>query len=283
MKIIVDNREIELYKLLQRGINGGESCTTTGGLLPSLFEFKEEDIVSVSSLASVKEIHDNNDLVKQKLDIGDIIIMDDDKTPLLIIERKTFADLLSSIRDGRYEEQSYRLRHSSGIDSHNIVYLIEGEILSCTKNKDLIYSAIVSLNCFKGFSVFRTKNIEETRDFLLAIFTKFKKERDMGTTFSTKTQTSVSQEAYQTVVKSVKKENITPENIGEIILCNIPGVNSVSAAAIMKNMSSIDMLLNELKTNPSFLEKIYTETNGKKRKLNKTLIKSIPVFLGINK
>ena len=54
-------------------------------------------------------------IVSETLPIGDIIINDgtDDK---IIIERKSVNDLLSSIKDGRYEEQSYRL---NGLNHHN--------------------------------------------------------------------------------------------------------------------------------------------------------------------
>ena len=51
----------------------------------------------------------------ETLPIGDIIICDGE-TEKLIIERKTLADLQSSIKDGRYEEQSYRL---NGLNHHN--------------------------------------------------------------------------------------------------------------------------------------------------------------------
>jgi threonine dehydrogenase-like Zn-dependent dehydrogenase len=44
----------------------------------------------------------------------------------MIIERKTLADLLASIKDGRYEEQSHRLKYASGFPSHNVLYIIEG-------------------------------------------------------------------------------------------------------------------------------------------------------------
>ena len=57
----------------------------------------------------------------ETLSVGDIIICDDKETNIeekLIIERKSIADLLSSIKDGRYEEQSYRL---NGL-SHNNHY-----------------------------------------------------------------------------------------------------------------------------------------------------------------
>ena len=45
------------------------------------------------------------------LDVGDIHICDNSNNIMLIFERKTIADLLSSIKDGRYSEQSLRLTH----------------------------------------------------------------------------------------------------------------------------------------------------------------------------
>jgi ERCC4-type nuclease len=68
----------------------------------------------------------STNLTKQVLPLGDILIQTDDGIDVLLIERKSFSDLLASIKDGRYEEQSYRLLHSSGFAPHSIIYLIEG-------------------------------------------------------------------------------------------------------------------------------------------------------------
>ena len=65
-------------------------------------------------------------LSKEVLALGDAIIRTDDDKDILLIERKSFSDLLASIKDGRYEEQSYRLMHSSGYPLHSIVYILEG-------------------------------------------------------------------------------------------------------------------------------------------------------------
>jgi hypothetical protein len=93
---------------------------------------------------------------------GEITIDGDD----YVIERKTLRDLAASIKDGRYEEQSYRL---NGLQhhNHNIIYLIEGDMYHFNAFKDRIdkqtlYSAMFSINFFKGFSVMRSNNIEET-------------------------------------------------------------------------------------------------------------------------
>jgi ERCC4-type nuclease len=84
----------------------------------------------------------------------------------LTTSRKSIRDLSSSIKDGRYEEQSYRL-NGSPFSNHNIIYLIEGDLNSKFLFKDRIdkislYSAMFSLNHYKGFSVLRTFTIDET-------------------------------------------------------------------------------------------------------------------------
>ena len=84
---------------------------------------------------------------------------------------------------------------------------------------------------------------------------------------------------YCTVVKKIKKENITPENIGEIILSQIPGISSVTAIAIMKNFNNISLLIDTMKQNPNCLENIQYETNGKMRKISKSCIQSIIKYL----
>ena len=54
-----------------------------------------------------------------QLDIGDIILYKN-KTPILFIERKTLADLYSSVKDGRWREQKARLL--SHCAPHQILY-----------------------------------------------------------------------------------------------------------------------------------------------------------------
>jgi ERCC4-type nuclease len=65
----------------------------------------------------------NIKLISETLPLGDIIV-NDGENDCIIVERKTLSDLAASIKDGRYEEQSYRL---NGLNhhNHNIIYLIE--------------------------------------------------------------------------------------------------------------------------------------------------------------
>jgi ERCC4-type nuclease len=85
---------------------------------------------------------------------------------------------------------------------------------------------------------------------------------------------------YISMVKKVKKENITIENIDEIMLCQIPGVSTATAVSIIKKFNSIANLIKCLEENEKCLADV-TNTNGKgqSRKITKTSIANIMKFL----
>jgi 5'-3' exonuclease len=88
---------------------------------------------------------------------------------------------------------------------------------------------------------------------------------------------------YVNVVKRVKKENITTENIGEIMLCQIPGISSVTALAILEKYKSLSNLIKEIENNNDCLKDIsYTNSKGQIRKINKSSLANIIKYLNIN-
>lgn len=245
-------------------------------------------------------------LSKEVLPLGDILLKTDDNKDVLMVERKSFSDLLSSIKDGRYEEQSYRLLNSSGFPPHSVIYLVEGMFsqLRTPIEKKIISSAITSLQFFKGFSVHRTSTVSESAEWLLQMADKIEREFQKGnppyyltrpfsryftkpdpdpTVEPTKETTTEEPELtaadYCTVVRKVRKENVSPENIGEIILCQIPGISSTNAMAIMKPFRNFSHFMNEIQNNPTCIENLTYENNGKHRKINKPIIENIRKFL----
>jgi ERCC4-type nuclease len=277
MLIKVDNREQDLLKQIQNLVL----------FIPAFKQLKVETAA---------------------LPLGDIIIYDDNDEKL-IIERKCLNDLLASIKDGRYEEQSYRL---NGLNhpNHNIYYLIEGDVNKSNRFKDnnieklTLYSAMFSLNYYKGFSVMRTLSMEETAIFICNTANKLSKS-DKKAYYENKplvanvittengeknlaeagenlaeVEEKESDKDYISVVKKVKKENITPENIAEIMLCQIPGISSVTAIAIMDKFKTIPNLINEIQQNDNCLKDIsYQNSKGQSRKINKTSLVNIVKFL----
>jgi 5'-3' exonuclease len=78
----------------------------------------------------------------------------------------------------------------------------------------------------------------------------------------------------------VKKENITIDNIDEIMLCQIPGISSVTSQAIINKFKSLAFLIKEIEINPKCLQDTtYTNTKGQTRKITKTSIENIVKFL----
>jgi crossover junction endonuclease MUS81 len=272
---------------------------------------REKDLQDkLSYYISIIPAFRNLRVISESLPIGDIIISNNNED-ILIIERKSVNDLLSSIKDGRYEEQSYRL-NGNKVHNHNIIYLVEGDINKLNMNtfKDVkiekltFYSAIFSLNFYKGFSVIRTFSLDETALFIgnstvklmkgLTINRKGFYSKQQNTDSKSEQMVQIDQKEqmeqieqmeqsekdYISLVKKVKKENITTENIDEIMLCQIPGVSSTTAISIIKEFKTLPNLIKCLEENNNCLNNISNINNkGQTRKITKTSITNIIKFL----
>lgn len=256
MRIIIDNREHDLIERCNSIISANPNYATI-----------ETDV----------------------LPIGDILFKTDEGKDVLLVERKTLQDLIASVKDGRYEEQSHRLKHASGFAPHNVVYLIEGMFSSLRSpiEKKLVMSAMTSLFYFKGFSSLRTAGLQETADVLIHMADKIDRNFMKGVLpwYLSSNQNEPSEEPqpnYSGFVKKVKKENITPDNMGEILLCQIPGISSQYAQAILKhfvvstddgnekNCNGFSNLLAKVKEGTAEFENISYETKGKQRRIPKS-------------
>ena len=230
---------------------------------------------------------ENIKIISENLPLGDIILCDDKGEEKAIIERKSLADLAASIRDGRYKEQGFRLNHCN-LHNHQIYYVIEGDLRFYRPYKGLPYkkallSSMISISYFKGFSLQRTINLEETAEWIIHFASKLEKTGSATVPFyaSSTPLGGLPEANYAEVVgKRVKKDNITPENIGEIMLSQIPNVSNVSAAAIMKKFSTFEKLMNALQKDEKCLNDItLTNKNGQDKKLTKPCINNIYTYL----
>ena len=232
----------------------------------------------------------NFSIITGNLPLGDIIICDDNGTELILIERKSLSDLASSIKDGRYAEQSFRL-DAYNLHNHNIIYLIEGNFntfnaRNARMDKGTLHSAMFTLSYYKGFSVMGSFNIVETAEIILRMTDKLKRENNKRNAYYSinaelaTNETCQENKKYCNVVKKVKKDNITIHNIGEIMLCQIPNVSSTSATVIMNEYKSIDNLIRSLRENESCLNNFtYVTSGGKKRRITKTCVDNIVRYL----
>ena len=61
----------------------------------------------------------------ETLPLADVILCDDAGAEMVMIERKSLRDLASSITDGRYKEQKFRIQQAN---IPRCIYLIEGDL-----------------------------------------------------------------------------------------------------------------------------------------------------------
>lgn len=313
MLIKIDNRESELIRCCKYILDISPSYKDIKLVVENLplgdiiLSSTFEKVCNGVSGKSLSENVDNQEkpisLVETKM-FGSTYEKVEDR---VIIERKSLNDLSASIKDGRYEEQSYRL-NGSDFHNHNVIYLIEGDLNRPNLFKDridktMLYSAMVSLQQFKGFSVMRSMNIEETAVIICNMAYKIAKSEKEGkhayysnSSLGSKEEKDKMKEEnenekgepqeapdnYCSVVKKVKKENITPENIGEIMLSQIPGISSVTAIEIMSQFKSLPNLVMKIKENEKCLENLsYTNSKGQVRKINKSALSNIIAFLKV--
>ena len=296
-------------------------------------DIREADLIQACTfLLNTMQCFSELKMVTEVLPIGDIIICSDNNGVIdekIIIERKSLRDLSASIKDGRYEEQSYRL---NGLPhhNHNIVYLIEGvmekmNIFRGPNDKIMLYSAMISINYFKGFSLWRSGSIEESALIVCNCAYKLAKSekenkrpfykyiaptlvptlpipipsllnpenevivaKEEGVTnvnapdhqVETTIDKQEQEKDYCSVIKKVKKENITPGNIGEIMLCQIPSISSITAIAILAEYKTLPNLLTCLKNDQTCLKNLsYKTPAGQQRKISKACIENIIKFL----
>ena len=113
----------------------------------------------------------------ESLTLGDIGIKNSEGQMVTLFERKTIQDLLSSISDGRYEEQSYRLLEC-GLPKNRIFYIIEGNIEnyvgkgSGLYSKSTVHGCLFSLTFMKGFSLLCSNSLTHTGDIIIKFFKK---------------------------------------------------------------------------------------------------------------
>ena len=337
MNIVIDTREPALYDIFVRNSsvvspeNCGSTTSSTQAVLRKSLKLADGITISMKPLllGDIALYHESSDI------------------PVLLFERKSLSDLLASIKDGRYAEQSHRLIHTSNVHTHNIIYIIEGMFsqLRTPVERRMCLSAITSLSYYKGFSVFRTCSLSETAELILSMSTKIQKEQLKGgvpaflrlephsqgnskiyggeaqgvaesegrsksaifgrdansdgfasgvlhnllrptdSEFSGEAMSRIKMPVYEIstpapapyceVVHKVKKDNITPENIGEIILCTLPGISSTTAIEIMKPYTSFAHFMKELESRPELLADIRVN----KRKLGKNVVDNILRFL----
>lgn len=149
VRLALDNREVR-HKNDRDDI---ANQLTDSGVTPLVRPLQLGDIFWIA------KIHDPSILPRHGEE-GDEVALD------WIVERKRLDDLVGSIKDGRFNEQKFRLRRSH---VKNVIYLIEDIKLSpddTEKFGEAIESSISSLQVLDNYFVKRTGGINESIRYL---------------------------------------------------------------------------------------------------------------------
>lgn len=200
----------------------------------------------------------------ENLDQADYIVEDNNNNIQFIIERKSIQDLLSSVKDNRYSEQSVRLTLLKEEINVPIFYIIEGNRNNLVKDSidyKTFYSCIFSLSYKKEFNVLLSNSIEETILLITEFIVRLIKDNNSKNNNSNNTELLI------------KKQTVTKDNISALMLSCIPGIGLTTAESIMSkyNNSIVKLLNSDLNELENF------KVNN--RKLSKKIISNIREFL----
>lgn len=195
-------------------------------------------VVDTRELALISHLNSACKFAIEQLDLGDIVIYIDDK-PRYIYERKTLSDLQASIKDGRYVEQKGRLlQYRMDNPAITIIYIIEGH--NKLADIEMIYGsstvgAIISLSHIYNFATIFTANTADTASYIVGIYTRILKNPEK---FVENYAINADILTANLITKR-RKDNISKDNIINLMLSQIPGISATRAAIVAHNHKSI--------------------------------------------
>lgn len=187
----------------------------------------------------------------------------------LVIERKTEADLQSSIKDGRWREQKERLDIlKNSHPSVKILFLIEQVETIKRSNLDfkILQGAILNTIFRDEYPVLFSECVENTLEYLDLLYKKIEKgefEKSRGSYIET---SSVS-----------LKKKMNKDDFLKLTLCSIPRVSMNISTKICEKYSSLDKLIEDYKREGTGLLSEIQVTE--KKKLGKKLSSDIFEYL----
>jgi ERCC4-type nuclease len=211
------------------------------------------------------------------LDIGDMTItVVGSSNKKMIIERKRFDDLASSIKDGRYDEQKMRcLSYIQQNPGSRLIYMLEGDLSYCRNSADtnMVLGSWISMELRDRLPVIRVLSMDEGVKWVIRLCERIKKKPDeffkgvdgdvdvvagtdniktiylgsggggqsevnLESDNSASNIKQVTQTEYLGTIKTKKKENITPETCGQLMLSVIPGMSTDTAKIILDTVGN---------------------------------------------
>jgi ERCC4-type nuclease len=131
-----------------------------------IIDDREKQLISTLTLKAV-------DFKKQRLQLGDIAVLNNDDNEISIYERKTLADFAASMKDGRYLN-IIKLANSRTINVKPFL-IIEGKTTAKSVGRvsvEVIEKEINSLTITYNLPIFRTNSANDTVKLIMQIMNK---------------------------------------------------------------------------------------------------------------
>lgn len=213
----------------------------------------------------------------ENLTHADIQVVMDSK-PVLLFERKTIADLVASITDGRYRNQKISLLNEYGKDQ--VYYIIEGPMtysLTPLKSSDkAVQGAIINTLLRDKIGIFFTKNVDETFQLIQNVWHRVQEDPSK---YLPDSQLETSACKLQPQLQHNRVGDMTA--CYRMQLCQVPDVSVKTADAIMAKFPTMVQLVQTM-TGKSKEEKlnllkdiVTTDSKGKQRKLSSRVVDNI--------
>ena len=139
--------------------------------------------------------------------------------------RKEWTQCSISINDGRYKEQKARLLANYPLSQ--IIYLIEGDLseLYSSTHRKAVSGSIFNMQFRDKIRVVRTKDLNDTCEFILSLYSKSTKNPEWFITGESQPQSENDSVDYSSLIKVNKSGNMTPQVCQIVMLTHIPGVS----------------------------------------------------------
>ncbi len=210
---------------------------------------------------AIKKLCLDENIFYQNLQVGDIQIIKkrhgENPLNILILERKTFSDLRSSLSDGRFSEQKRRINST---DFVNKGYIFEGILSKEDKQfQNIIRQIIIRIQFKDKMCIFLTGSTQDTISLIKEMVRKLEKDKKLYDNSFLKEQN------YVETLHVCKKNNVTPKTCFIMQICQIPGISKKTAQNIANVYDNWLSLIEALKDKKQFLESLKNAKIGPKK------------------
>jgi ERCC4-type nuclease len=188
-----------------------------------ILDNREHGLIALMPMRDVKQLPVGDAWIA----IGDL----ENQTSGVVVERKTIADLESSLSDGRYREQRTRLLTFCVEKNARPLYILEGSLQNSFKKK-VLWQVLTRLCLRYGVGLMQTASTKETAELLETIAHQITEDKECfkATTLS-----------YSDVTSFIKKTNKDdPENFALAVLQQCSGVSADKAKALIAKFKSLE-------------------------------------------